>query len=267
MSLKNIAQAATYPFRDRRRYGVAHSVITQTVNPVSLTGIEVLGKSPILGETLHSLHFIWRKPADPAIWIPDVVSRPVGSGMAGRFRVNAMGDAFYEGALARISKDCLKDGGRFLPIRSTLRRIPVAALGLKKYFCGTSCVSMEGNNVDSTTLLGDSEVFTVKHTPCDTIPEFVQRLEYDGEVTSSVARQKPVNIFEDNSSWRTVSNERDKVVKESRLAPSKPRPLPHSCKREVLAGESCCPYISFRDVCFIELPDVMVERQVGPVPL
>jgi hypothetical protein len=81
---------------------------------------------------------------------------------------------------------------------------------------------MHGNNVDSTTLLGDSEVLAVKHTPRHAIPEFVQRLQYDGEVTSSMAREKAVDVFEDNGPWSASSNEADKIVKESRLTPSKP---------------------------------------------
>lgn len=81
---------------------------------------------------------------------------------------------------------------------------------------------MHGNNVDATALLGDSEVFAVKHTPRHAIPEFVQRLENDGEVSSSVAREKAVHVFEDNGSWSASSNEAHKLVKESRLAPSKP---------------------------------------------
>ena len=84
---------------------------------------------------------------------------------------------FTRGAFDSISNDCLKEGGRFLFILSTLLRIPVAAFWLKKYFSGTACVSMHGNNVDATALLGDSEVFAVKHTPRHAIPEFVQRLE------------------------------------------------------------------------------------------
>jgi hypothetical protein len=99
-----------------------------------------------------------------------------------------MGEAFYERTFASISNDFLKEGGRFRFILSTLLSIPTAALGLKKYFSGTFPVSMHGNNVDSATLLGDSEVFAVKHAPRHTIPEFVQRLEYDREVSSSVAR-------------------------------------------------------------------------------
>jgi hypothetical protein len=103
---------------------------------------------------------------------------------------------------------------------------------------------MHGNNVDAATLLGDSEVFTVKHTPRHAIPEFIQRLEYDGKVASSVAREKAVHVFEDNCSWQTFSNESDKVMKESRLGPSKPTSRPHTRKREILAGETCCPNVS-----------------------
>jgi hypothetical protein len=32
-----------------------------------------------------------------------------------------------------------------------------------------------------------------------------------------------------------------------------------------LAGEACCPNISFRDVCFIEFPYIVMNWQVRPV--
>ena len=72
---------------------------------------------------------------------------------------------------------------------------------------------MHCNNVDASTLLGDSKVFAVKHTPRDTIPELVQGLEYDCEVSSSVAREKAVHVFEDNGSWAASSNEAHKFMK------------------------------------------------------
>ncbi|MER9605336.1 hypothetical protein NKJ11_24395 [Mesorhizobium sp. M0243] len=216
---------------------------------------------------MDAFNLIGREPTNPAIGIPHIIARPIGAGVAGRLRVDAVGNALYERAFASISNDCLKEGGRFLFIVSTLLKIPVAALGLKKYFSGTSLVSMHGNNVDATALLGDSEILAVKHTPRHTVPEFVQRLEYDCEVASSVTREKPVHVFEDNGSWSTSSNEPHEVVKESRLDPSKPRSWPHSRKREVLAGKSCCPDISVRDFCVIELPDVIVNGYVGPVLL
>ena len=124
---------------------------------------------------------------------------------------------------------------------------------------------MHGNNVDATALLGDSKVFAVKHTPRDTIPEFVQRLEYDCEVSSSVAREKAVHVFEDNDPWVASSNEPHKLMKESRLTPFKPRPRPHSCQRKVLAGKACGPDVCLWDFFFIELPYVFVDWQVGPV--
>ncbi|HEX8300753.1 MAG TPA: hypothetical protein VF617_03830 [Sphingomonas sp.] len=251
LPLHHFLKAATYPFRNWRRYRIAYSVIAKAVDPIRLLRIEPVRLRPVIGKALHPLNFIRREAAHAPFRIPNVISRPIRSRMPSGFGIDAMGDALYEGSFASISKDCLKDGGRFLPIRSTLLRIPVAAFWLKKYFSCTSCVSMHGNNVDSTALLGDSEVFTVKHTPRDAIPEFVQRLEYDGEVASSVAREKAVHVFEDNCSWKTSSNESHKVVKEARLVPSKPRSRPHSSKREVLAGESCRPDISFRDICVI----------------
>jgi hypothetical protein len=124
---------------------------------------------------------------------------------------------------------------------------------------------MHGNNVDSTTLLGDSEVLAVKHTPRHAIPEFVQRLEYDREVTSSVAREKPVHVFEDNCSWHALSSESHKVVKEPRLVPSKPRSRPHAREREVLARESGSPNGSIGDLVIAECPNVFCGGYVRPV--
>ena len=258
LPLQDFGEPTPYPFGNRRRHCIAHSMIPQAINAVGLLCVEAVRLRPIVRETLNPFDFVWCESTHSAFGIPHIVARPIGPGMARRLRIDAMGNAFYEWSSDSISKDCLKDGGRFLPILSTLLSIPVAAFGLKKYFSGTSCVSIHGNNVDPTALLGDSEVFTVKHTPRDTIPEFVQRLEYDGEVASSVARQKAVDVFEDNCSWQAPSNESHKVVKEARLVPSKPRSRPHSSKREVLARESCCPDISFRDICVIQLPNVRI---------
>lgn len=202
---------------------------------------------PICREPLCKFRFYWKKTPNTPFWVPDIIARPVRTRVASRLGINAMRNGLYERSPLSISNDCLKEGGRFLPIRSTRRNIPVAAFGLKKYFSGTSPASMEPNNVDSTTLLGDSEIFRVKHTPRDVIPALVQRLENDCEVSSSVGTKKAVDVFEDNSPWLTRSYEAHKVVKESRLGPSKPRPRPHSRKAEVLTWESCCPDVRLRD--------------------
>lgn len=126
---------------------------------------------------------------------------------------------------------------------------------------------MHGNNEDAAALLGDSEVFAVKHTPCDTIPELIQRLEYDCEVASSVASEKAVHVLEDNSSWHASSNEPHKFVKESRLAPSKSRSRPHSRKAEILAGEPCSPDVGRWDIFIRDGPDVRFTGYFWPVAL
>lgn len=234
VSLVEGGQNSHKPFTDPLGYRRCHSIpdgmIPQAIDPIGLPFVEMPRQSPIFGEALNALNLIGNEPSDPPVWIPDVVPRPVGASVTSRLRINAMCDALYERAFCRISNDCLKEGGRFLSILSVRLKIPVAAFGLKKYFSGTSWVSMYGNNVDSTTLLGDSEVLAVKHTPPHAIPEFVQRLEYDGEVSSSVAREKPVDVLEDNGFWQASSNEPHKVVKETRLDPSKPRSRPHPRK-------------------------------------
>ena len=104
---------------------------------------------PALRKSLDALNFNGGETPHATGRIPNIVSAPVRPGVAGGFGINAMGATLYERPFDRISKDCLKEAGRFLPIRSTRRNIPVAAFGLKKYFGGTSWVSMHGNNVDS----------------------------------------------------------------------------------------------------------------------
>ena len=66
---------------------------------------------------------------------------------------------------------------------------------------------MHGNNVHSLARLGDSEMLAVKHSPCHAIPEFIHCLEYDGEVSSSVASEKAVNVLEDHNLRMTGANQ------------------------------------------------------------
>jgi hypothetical protein len=124
---------------------------------------------------------------------------------------------------------------------------------------------MHSHKEAPTALLGDSEIFAVKHTPCDTIPALVQRLEYDGKVSSSVASKQAVNVFKDNGSWQSSSNKPHKLVKESRFFPSKPFSRPHSCQAKVLAGEACGPNIGIWDVCILNLCDVRFFGDRRPV--
>ena len=58
-------------------------------------------------------------------------------------------------------------------------------------------------------------MLAVEHSPRQTVPELVHRLEYDGEVSSSVASEKAVYVFEDNNLWQTRANQGCEVMEET----------------------------------------------------
>ncbi len=178
-----------------------------------------------------------------------------------------MGQFFYDRPFDRISSDFLKGGNNSRPIRSARRMIPLAAFGLKKYFCGTSPLSIASHNEHSLTRLGDSEVFAVKHTPSNTIPEFGQSPNDDCEISSVVGREKARDVFDEKNSGAAVLNQPRKFVKESRLFPSKPSSRPHSSQRDVLARESSDPDCGVGDFSrIVEVLDVFASRDFRPVP-
>jgi hypothetical protein len=72
---------------------------------------------------------------------------------------------------------------------------------------------MTPDNVDALARLGDSEVFAVKHTPSDRIPEFGQRPDDRCEISAVVRAKKTCNVFEQNNSGACVSNEASKLMK------------------------------------------------------
>jgi hypothetical protein len=177
-----------------------------------------------------------------------------------------MGHPLYDRPFDRISNAFLKGGNSSRSIRSARRRIPAAAFWLKKYFCGTSPFSIRSHNEDSLTRLGDSEVFAVKHTPSHAIPEFGQSPYDEDEISSVVGREKARHVFEENNSGAVLLNQSRKLVKESRLLPSKPRSRPHSSQRDVLAGESSGPDIGKRDGSWIgDIFDVFRRLDFRPV--
>src|SRR5437899_3106495 len=167
---------------------------------VQITGVEkAVGRGrPTLWESHNALAFLRCGSADlTAFRIRNVGSAPVCPRMARGTRAEAVRDTLnYWSIAANISNDLFKGGKRFLPIFRARLSIPVAALGLKKYFCGTFPVSMTPHNVDSLARLGDSEVFAVKHTPSDRIPEFGQSSNNGFEISSSVRMKEAVNVFE-----------------------------------------------------------------------
>jgi hypothetical protein len=69
--------------------------------------------------------------------------------------------------------------------------IPAAALGLKKNLGGASATSTSGKDEDAAPTLGHSEVSAIQHSPGEVVkPEFGQRREYDGEISTTVGGKK-----------------------------------------------------------------------------
>ena len=163
--------------------------------------------------------------------------------------------------------DRLKGRKSGLPILSARRSIPTAAFGLKKYFDGTSSVSMTPNKEDSLAGLWDAEVAAVKHTPSKTVPELGQRPEYKPEISSVVRAEKTRHVLDDKNSGAALSNQSSKLEKEARLRPLEPVALSHSSKRDVLAREACDPDFCGWDVVGIELLYVFGFRDSGEVPV
>lgn len=125
---------------------------------------------------------------------------------------------------------------------------------------------MASHNEDPLARLWDSEVFAVKHTPSHAIPEFGQSPNDEDEISSIVGREKARHVFEENNSGAALLNQSRKLVKESRLLPSKPRSRPHSSQRDILAGESSGPDIGNRDGSWIgDFFDVFRRLDVWPV--
>ena len=125
---------------------------------------------------------------------------------------------------------------------------------------------MSSHNEDSGARLGNSEIFAVKHTPSDTIPEVGQSPKDDCEIPSIVGREQARYVFDDKNSGQVLSNQLSKSIKKTRLTPFKPSSRPHSRQRDILAGESACPDGANRDGWSgTFFTDVRRARDAGPV--
>jgi hypothetical protein len=94
------------------------------------------------------------------------------------------------------------------------------------------------NNEDSTASLGDSEVLSIKHSPCDTIPELSQRCEYDSEIASRVGGKETRDVFDDEGFGFGFAEESFDLPEE--FAAFAFKACSSSCDAEVLAGKSSC---------------------------
>jgi hypothetical protein len=141
--------------------------------------------------------------------------------------------------------------------------MPRQASGLKKYRCGTFCVSKISDNEHATATLGDSEVLSVENAVSEPIPEFAQRPEEGSKRPPSVNRQNAWDVFPDNPRRPDALREREELKGEvsARVGKSGSR----SCEGEGLAG---CPpnqKVNLSNVVWSDLCEVAEVRDLGIV--
>jgi hypothetical protein len=127
--------------------------------------------------------------------------------------------------------------GNFFPRLLARRRIPAHAFGLKEYRAGTSRLSSSvSDNKHTLASLGQSEVLSVQHPPCEPIPEFCQRPREGSHRPSSVRRQDTGDIFPDHPARSKNVNQSAEVQREASASPADTGS--ESCDGEVLARGS-----------------------------
>jgi hypothetical protein len=147
---------------------------------------------------------------------------------------------------ANSSNAFCKRVGNIRPRFCALRRIPRAALALKKNLWGTG-LSNTSDNEQTTAALGDSEKLAVKDTPANPIPAFDHENALDFCKVSSVVRtEKSGNILKQEPSGSKLLQESRKLVKESCTRPGESCPFP--CNRDILAWDSGTDEINPRQV-------------------
>lgn len=105
---------------------------------------------------------------------------------------------------ARSARASAKACGNSLPRFSARRRIPAAALGLKKNLSGTVSRSTSGNDEDTAPTLGDSEVTAVQHSPGEVVkPDVAQRPQNDCEISATGGTEQAGDILKEEPSSRS----------------------------------------------------------------
>jgi hypothetical protein len=91
----------------------------------------------------------------------------------------------YLGDSVAWTNAAFRAGGNSFPLLSALLNIPAQAFWLKKNRCGRSPISKISDKYASAASLRDSEVFSVKRSVGDMIPEVSQRPDKGGEIGPS----------------------------------------------------------------------------------
>jgi hypothetical protein len=146
--------------------------------------------------------------------------------------------------------------GSSRPRFSARRKIPAAALGLKKNLSGTRSSSTSANDVNAPPPLGHSEVTAVQHSPGEVVkPDVGQRTENNCEISSTVGTEQAGDVLNDNPACRS-----NKVVGNAGELEEESRSLSlEACAAsgdgEVLAGESSAEKVDGMNMSSGLIPD------------
>ena len=153
---------------------------------------------------------------------------------------------------SRARRKCI---GNVLPRFLARRRIPRAAVGLKKNR-GGAWGSKTSDNEQTVAALGDSEKLAVKHTPRHPIPAGDHENAQDfRKVSSLVTTEKSGNILENKPSGSKLAQDSRKVVKEARALPREARA--EARDTNILAGDARGDEVNGRKVVPAAFSDVV----------
>ena len=138
-----------------------------------------------------------------------------------------------------------KAGGNSRPRALARRKIPAAALGLKKNLSGTSSNSTSANDEDASPPLGHSEVTAVQHSPGEIVkPDVPQRADHDREISATGGTEQAGDVQNEDPSARSnklIGNPCELEEKAGALAGES---SPPAGSADVLARESACEQIN-----------------------
>ena len=90
---QHLAKSAPEPLRNLRCNCISYGVIPKAVDLISSEHARVKRESPVFWEPLNALDLIRKETTNTPVGVPNVVARPIRSGMTRGFGINAVGNA------------------------------------------------------------------------------------------------------------------------------------------------------------------------------
>lgn len=166
---------------------------------------------------------------------------------------------------ARVSSSRRRSAGSVTPRSLARRRIPVAALGVKKYRLGTSPSSKTSDKEHASAPLWYAVVLGIQFSVADTVPERGQRPEDDPKIHSLIAGPQSRDVLSNNPTWSLAGNDAKGFPEQAASSSRKPgAPSGHA---DVLAGEPEGDAVHVGNLAWVCARDVADVGDAGESPL